>query len=68
MAPLPRFAHIPVVNEPAPKPGAKYPPGVKPPNKNKKLSKRDMAKFVTPEIRAQLNAVGATWDARLRRS
>ena len=40
------FGHIPVVNEPAPKPGAKYPPGVKPPNKNKKLSKRDMAKFV----------------------
>jgi glutamyl-tRNA synthetase len=47
-----------VVNEPAPKPGAKYPPGVKPPNKNKKLSKRDMAKFVTPEVRAQLNAIG----------
>jgi glutamyl-tRNA synthetase len=49
-----------VVNEPAPKPGAKYPPGVKPPNKNKKLSKRDMAKFVTPEVRAQLNAIGWT--------
>jgi glutamyl-tRNA synthetase len=59
-APLPRFAHIPVVNEPAPKPGAKYPPGVKPPNKNKKLSKRDMAKFVTPEVRAQLHAIGWT--------
>jgi nondiscriminating glutamyl-tRNA synthetase len=59
-APLPNFAHIPVVNEPAPKPGAKYPPGVKPPNKNKKLSKRDMAKFVTPEVRAQLNAIGWT--------
>jgi len=58
--PLPKFAHIPVVNEPAPKPGAKYPPGVKPPNKNKKLSKRDMAKFVTPEVRAQLNAIGWT--------
>lgn len=58
--PLPQFAHIPVVNEPAPKPGAKFPSGVKPPNKNKKLSKRDMAKFVTPEIRAQLNAIGWT--------
>jgi nondiscriminating glutamyl-tRNA synthetase len=57
-APMPKFGHIPVVNEPAPKPGAKYPPGVKPPNKNKKLSKRDMAKFVTPEVRAQLNAIG----------
>lgn len=59
-APLPKFAHLPVVNEPAPKPGAKYPPGVKPPNKNKKLSKRDMAKFVTPEVRLQLNAIGWT--------
>jgi nondiscriminating glutamyl-tRNA synthetase len=59
-APLPKFGHIPVVNEPAPKPGAKYPPGVKPPNKNKKLSKRDMAKFVTSEVRAQLNAIGWT--------
>jgi len=59
-APIPKFAHIPVVNEPAPKPGAKLPPGVKPPNKNKKLSKRDMAKFVTPEVRAQLNAIGWT--------
>lgn len=59
-APLPKFGHIPVVNEPAPKPGAKYPPGVKPPNKNKKLSKREMAKFLTPEVRAQLNAVGWT--------
>ncbi|MBO0701000.1 MAG: glutamate--tRNA ligase [Zavarzinella sp.] len=59
-APLPKFAHIPVVNEPAPKPGAKYPPGVKPPNKNKKLSKRDMAKFVTPEVRARLHAIGWT--------
>lgn len=59
-APLPQFAHIPVVNEPAPKPGAKYPPGVKPPNKNKKLSKRDMAKFVTPDVRAQLHAIGWT--------
>jgi glutamyl-tRNA synthetase len=60
--PLPNIGHIPVVNEPAPKPGAKYPPGVKPPNKNKKLSKRDMAKFVTPEVRAQLNAIGWTDD------
>lgn len=59
-APMPKFGHIPVVNEPAPKPGAKYAPGVKPPNKNKKLSKRDMAKFVTPEIKAQLNAIGWT--------
>ena len=59
-APLPKFGHIPVVNEPAPKPGAKYPEGVKPPNKNKKLSKRDMAKFVTPDVRAQLNAIGWT--------
>jgi nondiscriminating glutamyl-tRNA synthetase len=59
-AQMPKFGHIPVVNEPAPKPGAKYPPGVKPPNKNKKLSKRDMAKFVTPEVRAQLNAIGWT--------
>jgi glutamyl-tRNA synthetase len=58
--PLPQFAHIPVVNEPAPKPGAKYPPGITPPNKNKKLSKREMSKFVTPEVRAQLNAVGWT--------
>jgi glutamyl-tRNA synthetase len=57
-APLPIFAHVPVVNEPAPKPGAVYPPGVKPPNKNKKLSKRDMKKFVTPEVRAKLHAVG----------
>jgi glutamyl-tRNA synthetase len=59
-APVPHFAHIPRVNEPAPRPGAKYPPGVKPPNKNKKLSKRDMKKFVTPDVRAKLNAVGWT--------
>jgi glutamyl-tRNA synthetase len=58
--PLPRFAHVPVVNEPAPKPGATYPPGVKPPNKNKKLSKRDMKKFVTAEVRAKLHAIGWT--------
>jgi nondiscriminating glutamyl-tRNA synthetase len=56
----PQFAHIPVVNEPAPKPGAAYPPGVKPPNPNKKLSKREMAKFLTPEVRAKLHAVGWT--------
>src|SRR5439155_17455150 len=41
-APLPQFAHIPVVNEPAPKPGVNYPLGVKPPNPNKKHSKREM--------------------------
>jgi glutamyl-tRNA synthetase len=63
-APMPRFAHIPVVNEPAPKPGAKYPPGVKPPNPNKKLSKREMAKFLTPDVRAKLHAVGWT-DAEI---
>jgi glutamyl-tRNA synthetase len=40
---LPAFAHVPVVNEPGSK---------------KKLSKRDMKKFVTPEIRAKLRAVG----------
>ena len=39
----PQFAHVPVVNEP---------------NSKKKLSKRDMKKFVTPEVRAKLNAVG----------
>jgi glutamyl-tRNA synthetase len=59
-APLPQFGHIPVVNEPAPKQGAQYPPGVKPPNPNKKLSKREMAKFLTPDIRAKLHAVGWT--------
>jgi nondiscriminating glutamyl-tRNA synthetase len=41
--PLPQFAHVPVVNEPGSK---------------KKLSKRDMKKFVTPEIRAKLRAIG----------
>jgi nondiscriminating glutamyl-tRNA synthetase len=40
---LPQFAHVPVVNEP---------------NSKKKLSKRDMKKFVTPEVRAKLHAVG----------
>jgi nondiscriminating glutamyl-tRNA synthetase len=59
-APMPLFAHIPVVNEPAPRPGTAYPPGVKPPNPNKKLSKREMAKFLTPEVRAKLHAVGWT--------
>ncbi len=44
-AKLPLFAHVPVVNEPKSK---------------KKLSKRDMAKFVTPEIRAKLHAIGWT--------
>src|SRR6185369_6303762 len=42
-APLPAFAHVPVVNEP---------------NSKKKLSKRDMKKFVTAEVRAKLNAIG----------
>ena len=41
--PVPQFAHVPVVNEPRSK---------------KKLSKRDMKKFVTPEVRAKLHAVG----------
>ena len=44
-APLPTFAHVPVVNEP---------------NSKKKLSKRDMKKFVTAEVRAKLNAIGWT--------
>jgi glutamyl-tRNA synthetase len=48
-APLPQFAHVPVVNEP---------------NSKKKLSKRDMKKFVTPEIRAKLRAIGYT-DAEI---
>ncbi len=47
--PLPQFAHVPVVNEPGSK---------------KKLSKRDMKKFVTPEIRAKLRAIGWT-DAEI---
>jgi glutamyl/glutaminyl-tRNA synthetase len=42
---LPRFGHVPVVNEP---------------NSKKKLSKRDMKKFVTPEIKAKLRAIGFT--------
>lgn len=48
-ATLPAFAHVPVVNEPGSK---------------KKLSKRDMKKFVTPEIRAKLQALGYT-DAEI---
>lgn len=57
---LPKFGHVPVVNEPAPKKGMSYPPGVKPPNPNKKLSKREMKKFLTPDVRAKLHAVGWT--------
>jgi glutamyl-tRNA synthetase len=59
-SPLPQFAHVPVVNEPAPQKGVAYPPGVKPPNPNKKLSKREMKKFLTPDVRAKLHAVGWT--------
>src|SRR5579864_560463 len=44
-AELPKFGHVPVINEP---------------NSNKKLSKRDMKKFLTPEIRAKLHAIGWT--------
>jgi glutamyl-tRNA synthetase len=62
--PAPEFAHVPVVNEPAPKKGVKYPPDVKPPNPNKKLSKREMKKFLTPEVRAKLYSVGWT-DAEI---
>ncbi len=43
-APLPVFAHVPVVNAP---------------NSPKKLSKRDAHKFVTPEVIALLRAVHA---------
>jgi nondiscriminating glutamyl-tRNA synthetase len=43
--PLPQFAHVPVVNEP---------------NSKKKLSKRDMKKFVTADVRAKLHEVGWT--------
>jgi glutamyl-tRNA synthetase len=43
--PVPQFAHVPVVNEP---------------NSNKKLSKRNMAKFITPDVRAKLHLVGWT--------
>ena len=42
---LPKFGHVPVVNEP---------------NSSRKLSKRDMKKFVTTEIRAKLHGVGWT--------
>ncbi|MSR30164.1 MAG: glutamate--tRNA ligase [Gemmataceae bacterium] len=47
-AEMPEFAHVPVVNEP---------------NSKKKLSKRDMKKFLTPEVRAKLMAVGWTAEA-----
>jgi glutamyl-tRNA synthetase len=43
-ATLPRFAHVPVVNAP---------------KSNKKMSKRDMARFMTDEIVAKLKAVHA---------
>ena len=46
-AALPLFAHVPVVNEP---------------NSKKKLSKRDMKKFVTAEVKQKLNAVGWSDD------
>ena len=42
-APIPTFAHVPVVNEP---------------NSKKKLSKRDMAKFLTNEIKGKLERIG----------
>lgn len=45
----PAFAHVPVVCEP---------------NSRKKLSKRDMKKFVTAEVRAKLRSVGYT-DAEI---
>lgn len=43
--PLPQFAHVPVINQP---------------NSSKKISKRDMKKFLTPEVRAKLHMVGWT--------
>ncbi len=43
--PQPTFAHVPVVNEPGSK---------------KKLSKRDMKKFVTVDVKAKLRAIGYT--------
>lgn len=48
-AAMPQFAHVPVVCEP---------------NSRKKLSKRDMKKFVTLEIRAKLRSIGYT-DAEI---
>ena len=42
---VPKFAHVPVVNEP---------------NSKKKLSKRKMAKFLTKEVRATLHKIGWT--------
>ena len=53
--PLPVFAHVPVVNEPTIKGQA---------SSKKKLSKRDMKKFVTPEIREKLRLIGWT-DAEI---
>jgi glutamyl-tRNA synthetase len=44
---MPQFGHVPVINEP---------------NSNKKLSKRDMKKFLTPEVRAKLHAIGYSDD------
>lgn len=41
--PLPRFAHVPVVNEP---------------NSSKKLSKRRVKQFITPEVREKLHLIG----------
>jgi glutamyl-tRNA synthetase len=55
--PPPVFAHVPVVNAP---------------NSNKKLSKRDAAKFVTPDLIAMLRAVHAVpaeWsDEQIRKN
>lgn len=45
----PAFAHVPVVCEP---------------NSRKKLSKRDMKKFVTPEVRSKLRSIGYS-DAQI---
>ena len=63
-----RFPGAPGGNpeKPAPKPGAKYPPGVKPPNPNKKLSKREMAKFLTPDVRAKLRLAQQLGSSALR--
>jgi nondiscriminating glutamyl-tRNA synthetase len=55
--PKPTFAHVPVVNAP---------------NSSKKLSKRDMQKFMTPDVIALLRAVHAVpadWsDEQIRRN
>ncbi len=54
--PVPRFAHVPVVNAP---------------NSSEKLSKRRMAQFMTPEVIAQLRACHvfpADWtDAQIKK-